>query len=84
MQREHCLLEDEKVKGALRNLLQALGEDNFRNGLMACTTCSLGMPSKSSINLHCQLKSVHDILASIEGMVAELSEQKKKMSNATI
>ncbi len=84
MQREHCLLEDEKVKGAIQNLLYALGDDNFRNGLKACKTCNLGMPSNVSTNLHCELKSVYDYLASIEAQVDKLLESKNRIPNQPI
>ncbi len=76
MQREYCLLDDEDVRQAIRNLIQQLGKDDASYNLQTCSGCQLDIPTELSINIHCQLKSVYDILVSIEEMVKELSAEK--------
>lgn len=74
MNRKNCLLHDEEVQGAIELLLLRLSDDHFKHGLRECSECSRCLDKETAILLHCQLKTIHDILTGVRVVIDKLQE----------
>lgn len=74
MNRKNCLLHDEEVQGAIELLLLSLSDDHFSHGLRACSECSRCLDKEKAILLHCQLKTVGEILTGVRVVIDKLRE----------
>lgn len=72
--REHCLTKNEELFSAIDVLTKELEGDYFINGLETCSSCKLNLDKNTAINIHCQLKSVYDVLSKIKQLLAELKK----------
>ena len=72
--RPSCLLENSRVQAAIETLIEELEEDCFLYSLRECMVCRQGQERSDAINLHCQLKSVMEILRQINQHLLTLQQ----------
>ncbi len=72
--RSHCLIDNNRIQEAISILVEEFEEDYFLTSLKECMVCHQGMDRNETINLHCQLKSVLDILRDINKRITHLQQ----------
>lgn len=74
--RKHCMLSNEKLISALRDLVKALEDDDSQSGFRTCKNCRFGMDNSLAIfDMHCQFGYAYDALSTVLGQLEELSKQ---------
>ena len=76
--RKSCMLENEKLVNAIKNLVDVLENDDSRPGFRVCRDCRFGNDNSLAIfDLHCQFEYAYDALMSISSQLKEFAAQDK-------
>ena len=74
--RKHCMLSNEKLIAALKNLVKELESDNTESELRTCADCRFGTDNSLAVfDMHCQFGYAYDALSTALEQIDELSKK---------